>query len=98
MSLLIRGGRILGGASPALTRADVLIDADRIAAVGPALTAPEGAAVIDAGRHIVLPGLANAHTHAGSHLVRVRAGMVDRHGFRDRLRDLLAGVDDRPHR
>ncbi len=32
---LIRGGRILSGASPALTRADVLIDADRIAAVGP---------------------------------------------------------------
>ena len=50
MSLLIRGGRILSGASPALTRADVLIDGDRITAVGPALTAPEGAGVIDAGR------------------------------------------------
>ena len=74
MSLLIRGGRILSGAPPALTRADVLIDGDRIAAVGPALTAPEGAGVIDAGLHIVLPGLANAHTHAGSHLVRGRAG------------------------
>lgn len=74
MSLLIRGGRILSGASPALTRADVLVDGDRIAAVGPALSAPEGAGVIDAGLHIVLPGLANAHTHAGSHLVRGRAG------------------------
>ena len=47
MSLLIRGGRILSGASPAFTRADVLIDGDRITAVGPALTAPEGAGVID---------------------------------------------------
>src|SRR4029450_6090622 len=74
MSLLIRGGRILSGVSPALTRADVLVDADRIAAVGPALIAPEGAGVIDAALHIVLPGLANAHTHAGSHLVRGRAG------------------------
>ena len=26
--------------------------------------------MIDAAHHIVLPGLANAHTHAGSHLVR----------------------------
>ena len=51
MSLLIRGGRILSGASPALTRADVLIDGDRIAAVGPALTAPEGSGVIDADHH-----------------------------------------------
>ena len=25
-------------------------------------------------------------------------GMLDRHGLRDRLRDLLAGIDDRPHR
>jgi cytosine/adenosine deaminase-related metal-dependent hydrolase len=62
MSLLVRGGRILSGAPASLTHADLLIDGDRIAAVGPALTAPEGAAVIDAGHHIVLPGLANAHT------------------------------------
>ena len=32
MALLIRGGRILSGSPPALTRADVLVDGDRIAA------------------------------------------------------------------
>ena len=91
MSLLIRGGRILSGAPPALTRADVLVDGDRIAAVGPALTAPEGAGVIDAGLHIVLPGLANAHTHAGSHLVRGRAGQLDARGSADPYRRRTTG-------
>ena len=74
MSLLIRGGQILAGAPPALARADVLVESDRITGVGPALAAPAGAREIDASGHIVLPGLANAHTHAASHLVRGRAG------------------------
>jgi guanine deaminase len=74
MALLIRGGRILSGSPATLTRADVLVDGDRIAGVGSALVAPEGARVIDAGRHIVLPGLANSHTHAAGSLARGRVG------------------------
>ena len=34
MALLIRGGQVLVGTPAALTRADVLIEGDRIAAVG----------------------------------------------------------------
>jgi guanine deaminase len=74
MALLIRGGRVLAGTPAALTRADVLIEGDRIVAVGPTVTAPEGARVIDASGHVVLPGMGNAHTHAASHLARGRAG------------------------
>src|SRR6058998_2769647 len=74
MSVLIRGGRILTGSPAALTRADVLIEGDRIAAVGAGLTAPAGATEIDASQHLVVPGLGNAHTHAASHLSRGRAG------------------------
>jgi 5-methylthioadenosine/S-adenosylhomocysteine deaminase len=74
MSLLIRGGRVLAGTPPALTPADVLIENDRIAAVGPALALPDGAQEIGASGRILLPGLANAHTHAASHLARGRAG------------------------
>jgi 5-methylthioadenosine/S-adenosylhomocysteine deaminase len=74
MALLIRGGQVLAGTPPALTRADVLLEGDRIAAVGPALGAPAGARVIDASAHVVLPGMGNAHTHAASHLARGRAG------------------------
>ena len=74
MALLVRGGRVLGGSPATLTRTDVLVEGDTIASVGPSLAAPEGARVIDASAHLVLPGLANAHTHAGSHLARGRAG------------------------
>ena len=74
MALLIRGGRVLSGTPAALTRADVLVEGDRIVTVGPALTAPDGAQVLDASGHVVLPGMGNAHTHAASHLARGRAG------------------------
>ncbi|MGH7420015.1 MAG: amidohydrolase family protein [Candidatus Rokuibacteriota bacterium] len=74
MAVLIRGGQVLAGAPAALGRADLLIEGDRITAVGPALTAPAGAQEIDATGRIVLPGLGNAHTHAASHLARGRAG------------------------
>ncbi len=74
MALLIRGGQVLAGMPAALQRADLLIEADRIAALGPGLTAPAGARVIDAADRIVLPGMGNAHTHAASHLARGRVG------------------------
>jgi guanine deaminase len=74
MSLLVRGGQVLAGAPPTLTHADVLIEGDRIAAVGPGLAAPAGARAIEASGRIVIPGLGNAHTHAASHLARGRAG------------------------
>ena len=74
MAVLIRGGRVLTGTPAALQRADILIEADRIAALGPGLTAPTGARVIEAGDRIVLPGMGNAHTHAHGHLARGRVG------------------------
>jgi len=74
MALVIRGAQVLAGSPPSLTRADIFVDGDRIAAVGPALATPADARVIDASGRIVLPGLGNAHTHAASHLARGRAG------------------------
>ena len=71
-SWIVRGGRVLVGVD--LVRADVLIEGDRIAAVGPVVPAPEGARELDATGRLVLPGLVNAHTHAASHLARGRAG------------------------
>jgi guanine deaminase len=73
-ALLVRGGQVLAGVPPALARADVLVEGDRIAAVGPGLVAPADARTLDASGRIVLPGLGNAHTHAASHLARGRAG------------------------
>lgn len=68
MLTLIEGGTVVTGAKPGEVqdRCDILIDGNRIAAVGPALrtglTAPVD--TIDARRSIVMPGLINAHLHS----------------------------------
>jgi 5-methylthioadenosine/S-adenosylhomocysteine deaminase len=64
-SMLIKGGAILSmdAAIGDLAIGDVLIEGDRIAAVGPALEAPAGAEVIDATGMIVAPGFVNSHMH-----------------------------------
>ncbi len=66
MTLLISGGYVVTGRAGARRwdRADVLIEDDRIAAVGERIEAPPGAEVIEAGGDIVMPGLINAHTHS----------------------------------
>src|SRR5499426_2201040 len=74
MTLVIRGGRVLAGTPPTVTAADILIEGERIAQVAPAVHPPDGAVELDASGRIVLPGMANAHTHAASHLARGRAG------------------------
>jgi 5-methylthioadenosine/S-adenosylhomocysteine deaminase len=79
--LLLRGGRVLRGTTPALESADILVDGDRIAAVGPALL--HGAAEsLDAEGFIVTPGLVNAHTHAHNNLLR---GLASRWTLEDLL-------------
>ena len=53
--------------SPAITDAVVVIEGDRIAAVGPASTtkAPPGSEVIKAAGKWIVPGLMNMHVHLG---------------------------------
>jgi cytosine/adenosine deaminase-related metal-dependent hydrolase len=46
-----------------LPRGDVLVVDDRIAAVGPAIAAPEGAFEIDAAGGILMPGMIDTHRH-----------------------------------
>lgn len=61
---LLRGGRLLDPARRTAPPADILIEADTIAAVGPpGLEAPDGALVVDAADRLVIPGLVNTHTH-----------------------------------
>ncbi|KQZ39817.1 dihydropyrimidinase [Duganella sp. Root1480D1] len=61
MATLIRGGTVVN--ADRAFRADVLCEGDKIVAVGPALTAPAGAEVIDAGGQYVMPGGIDPHTH-----------------------------------
>ncbi len=63
----IRAGRLMdvvGG--KLLTNQIILISGDKITAVGPNLTIPAGARVIDLSSSTVLPGLMDCHTHLSS--------------------------------
>ena len=67
-SVLIRAGRLFDGTGPEYRRnVDILIKGHRIVAVGPGLTAPAGARVIDARHATVLPGLIDNHAHHQAH-------------------------------
>ncbi len=68
--LLIKNGSVWNPGSPAAAPADVLIEGERIAAVGPNLAAPPDAARLDAAGRLVLPGFVNAHTHAHNNLAK----------------------------
>jgi len=64
MSILIQNGVVYDGSGSPPIEADVLIEGERIAAVGPHLAVPSGAEVIDAGRRVVCPGFIDVHRHA----------------------------------
>jgi 5-methylthioadenosine/S-adenosylhomocysteine deaminase len=63
--VLLQGGTVLtmDDTHTVLQDADVLVVDDRIAAVGVALEAPQGAQVVDATGGIVMPGMIDTHRH-----------------------------------
>jgi guanine deaminase len=73
---ILRGGRLLDIARRAAPPADILIEGDTIAEIGPpGLAAPPDAATIDASKRLLHPGLVNAHTHGHGNLAK---GLHDR--------------------
>lgn len=75
MAMLIKNATILamGGPHDATPfTSDLLIEADRIAAIGPGLAAPPGARIVDGQDRLVMPGLVNAHLHSGEALYKGR--------------------------
>jgi imidazolonepropionase-like amidohydrolase len=63
----VRAGRLIDGLGGApVADAVILIENDRITAVGRGLPIPNGARVIDLSRSTVLPGFIDAHTHVTS--------------------------------
>ncbi len=63
--VLLRGARVMTAAGVIYPVGDVLIEGDRIAAVGPRVAAPEGTTVIDARGKVVTPGIIDTHSHLG---------------------------------
>lgn len=69
--ILLKGCfRVLRHGGPDLEGVDVLVEGNRIARIGRDLTAPAGARVVDARRHVVAPGLVNTHHHFYQTLTR----------------------------
>jgi len=65
-AVLIEGARVFDGTGEAATVQDVLVEGDRIAAVGKRLKAPEGAQRVDGRGKTLIPGLHDLHTHLRS--------------------------------
>lgn len=77
-------GRGAAGASVGmadLSGVDILIDGHRIAAIGPNLAPPEddpdGCEIVDASRHVAMPGLVNTHHHFYQTLTRAVPAVQD---------------------
>ncbi len=67
--LAIVGGNLIDGTGTPVTQdVTVLIDGERIVEVGPraSVPVPEGAEVIDAAGHTIMPGLIDVHDHLAS--------------------------------
>ncbi len=73
MSLLLRGIYRLvlqDDERRQLSDVDLLIESGRVSKIGRCLAAPDDAEVLDASRHLVLPGLVNTHHHMFQVLTR----------------------------
>ena len=64
-NLLIKGGTVLTITKGTLENTDVLVTNGKIAQVGKNIAAPAGHTVIDASGMFVMPGIIDAHSHAG---------------------------------
>lgn len=64
--VLIEGARVFDGTGSAARVQDVLVEGDRIVAVGKRVAAPEGATRIDGRGKTLIPGLHDLHTHLRS--------------------------------
>jgi imidazolonepropionase-like amidohydrolase len=63
--LLLRGARVMTAAGVVYPEGDVLVEGERIAAVGARVSAPADATVIDARGKVITPGLIDTHSHIG---------------------------------
>jgi len=88
--ILIKGGMVMDGTGKPAERADVLIDDDRVAAVG-SFPDAKAAKVIDAVGLAVAPGFIDAHTHLDFFLPCRRHATVMESWARQGVTTVIAG-------
>jgi cytosine/adenosine deaminase-related metal-dependent hydrolase len=89
--------RVAGsGSAPDRAGVDVLIDKNRITRIAEGIPAPAGAKIVDASRHVVLPGLVNAHHHFYQTLTRAVPAVQDAKlfGWLTYLYEIWKGLDE----
>jgi imidazolonepropionase-like amidohydrolase len=64
-NLLVKGGTVLTVTKGTLENTDVLVKDGKISQIGKNITAPAGYRVVDATGMFVMPGIIDAHSHAG---------------------------------
>ena len=76
--LILRNGTVLDPAQGLHDRRDVAVTDGRVAAIEPDLSTAPAARVIDAGDHLITPGLIDLHTHvyAGVSLFGIEPDVV----------------------
>ncbi|WP_128547886.1 amidohydrolase family protein [Larkinella soli] len=91
--ILIRAGKLYDSEKNSfLSKQEILIQDGVIRQIGPRLSAPKGAIVLDLSRHTVAPGLIDAHTHLLLNQKQTRTGMEDASKIpaEERMRQALA--------
>jgi N-acyl-D-amino-acid deacylase len=62
--ILFQGGEIIDGSGAEAVRADLFVDGDTVAALGPRLATPPGAEIVDCSGLTVVPGFIDIHGHS----------------------------------
>lgn len=91
--LLIKNGKVVTAAGRDFERGCVMIENGKIVKVDEEIPVPEGACVIDAEGHWVLPGLVDAHCHLGLVEVGLGFGGMDVNEKTDPVTPQLRAID-----
>ncbi len=89
-------GKAAGSSTDDLAGVDVLLDRNRIVRIAKGIDAPAGCEVVDASRHVVMPGLVNTHHHFYQTLTRNVPAVQDAKLFKwlVYLYEVWKGVDE----
>ena len=91
--VLIRGATVWTGEGKVLQGADVLLASGKIAAIGKALKATEGAVVVPAGGRILTPGLVDMHSHLGVYPAPYAKAHADGNEMTQPLTPMVRAID-----